>query len=97
MDTCSVTVTVNFTRDCLTCCYILCAVCINFEYFLSVGYFHVKMLMSAWWGTVGVQRCATTQREISSAAAFYQAMKSERTVLTVLVCKMAELSRCMSN
>ena len=67
--------------------------------FLSVGYFHVKMLMNVWWRMVGVQRCATTQREVSSAAAFYQAMRSQRTVSTVLVCKPAELSEngCVSN
>ena len=46
-----------------------------------------------------MQRCATTQREVSSAAAFYQAMRSQKTVLTVLVCKLAELSEnsCLSN
>ena len=58
-----------------------------------------QMLMSVWWRMVGVERCATTQREVSSAAAFYQAMRSQRTVPTVLVCKMAELSEngCVSN
>ena len=46
-----------------------------------------------------MQRCATTQREVSSAAAFYQAMRSQRTVPTVLVCKIEELSEnsCVSN
>ena len=46
-----------------------------------------------------MQRCATTQREVSSAAAFYQAMRSQRTVPTVLVCTIAELSKyaCVSN
>ena len=42
-----------------------------------------------------VQRCATTQREVSSAAAFYQAMRSQRTVPTVLVCKIAEVWNCL--
>jgi len=40
-----------------------------------------------------VQRCATTLKEISSAAAFYQAMRSQGTVPTVLVCTIAELSK----
>ena len=45
-----------------------------------------------------MQRCATTQREVSSAAAFYQAMRSERTVPAVMVCTIAELSEfsCVS-
>ena len=38
-----------------------------------------------------MQRCATTLREVSSAAAFYQAMRSERTVPAVMVCTIAEL------
>ena len=57
---------------------------------MSVEYFHVKMLMNVWWRMVGVQRCATTQREVSSAAAFYQAMRSQRTVPTVLVCRIGD-------
>ena len=40
---------------------------------------------------MGVQRCATTLREVSSAAAFYQAMRSQTTVPAVLVCTIAEL------
>ena len=50
-----------------------------------------QMLMNAWWRMVGVQRCATTLREVSSAAAFYQAMRSQTTVPAVLVCTIAEL------
>ena len=45
-----------------------------------------------------MQRCATTLREVSSAAAFYQAMRSQTTVPTVLVRTIAELSKyaCVS-
>ena len=40
---------------------------------------------------MGVERCATTLREVSSAAAFYQAMRSQTTVPAVLVCTIVEL------
>ena len=78
---------------------LLHSLCCLWVLYLSVEYFNVQTLMNVWWRMVGVQRCATTQREVSSAAAFYQAMRSERTVPTVLVCKMAELSKyaCVSN
>ena len=41
-----------------------------------------------------MQRYAITLKEISCAAAFYPAMRSQRTVPTVLVCTIAELSKC---
>ena len=77
---------------------LLQSLCSLWLLFLSVGYLYVQILMSAWWRMVGVQRCVTTQREVSSAAAFYQAMRSERTVPAVMVCTIAELSEfsCVS-
>ena len=66
---------------------LLHSLCCLWVLYLSVEYFNVQTLMNAWWRMVGVQRCATTQREVSSAAAFYQAMRSQRTAPTVQVCR----------